>query len=197
NFALHSSGGSQQWNLGVIGNWSSFDTDLNGDGQYQGANDRIVAGSFNDANEISQLVQTLSGGQTTLGFTYDKAGNLREQRLSAMSKLRFTHDAWNRLVKVEHINEASFPETVSTRGEYEYNALFQRVIKRSDKDITDGTPGIDEQRLLYYSGAWQVVEERVDDAWSSGHTTDRIVQYVWGLRYIDDLVLNRQDSNAD
>src|SRR5690554_3370924 len=114
-----------------------------------------------------------------------------------MSKLRFTHDAWNRLVKVEHINEASFPETVSTRGEYEYNALFQRVIKRSDKDITDGTPGIDEQRLLYYSGAWQVVEERVDDAWSSGHTTDRIVQYVWGLRYIDDLVLNRQDSNAD
>src|SRR5690606_7238127 len=83
--------GSQQWNLGVIGNWSSFDTDLNGDGQYQGSNARIVAGSFSDANEIEQLIQTLQGSLATLGFTYDKAGNLREQALTSTSSLRFTH----------------------------------------------------------------------------------------------------------
>src|SRR5690606_5827170 len=105
----------------------------------------------------------LQGGQTTLGFTYDKAGNLREQALTSNTNLRFTHDAWNRLVKVEHVSG----QTIRVRGEYEYNGLFQRVLKRSDHDITDASPALDEQRLLYYSGAWQIVEERIYDGWTA------------------------------
>jgi len=70
-------------------------TDLDGDGLYQTADDRIIAGDFTDANEIVELIQTLQGGSpTTLEFTYDKAGNLREQAMSGSAKLRFTHDAW-------------------------------------------------------------------------------------------------------
>ena len=54
----------------------------------------------------------------------------------------------------------------------------------------------DKQKLLiytrhhYYSDQWQVLEERV----GSATTADR--QYVWGLRYVDDLVLRDRDTGS-
>ena len=48
---------------------------------------------------------------------------------------------------------------------------------------------LSETRDFYQSSSWQVLEERI-----SGTTPDR--QYVWGLRYIDDLVL-RDRSTGD
>jgi YD repeat-containing protein len=54
--------------------------------------------TFNDANEMTQIQRTVRGGTpTTLTFTYDKQGNLREQQLASNRKMRYTHDAWNRL----------------------------------------------------------------------------------------------------
>jgi hypothetical protein len=47
-------------------------------------------------------------------------------------------------------------------------------------------------RHFYYSDQWQVLEERVGTTGSSA-TIDR--QFVWGLRYIDDLIL-RDRSNG-
>jgi RHS repeat-associated protein len=189
--------GSQHWALNAIGNWNSFDTDLNNDGSYSSTNDKIHAGTFSDANELTQIQRTIQGGTpTTLAFTYDKAGNLREQGLSSSVKMRYTHDAWNRLVKVQQVN-TSGGETVYNRGEYEYNGLFQRVVKRWDSNILDATNALDEQRLFFYSGGWQILEEQIDTSWSSGHTTDKVVQHVWGVRYIDDLVLNRLDADND
>ena len=52
--------------------------------------------------------------------------------------MRYTHDAWNRLVKVQQVN-TSGGETVYNRGEYEYNGLFQRIVKRSCSNILDVT----------------------------------------------------------
>ena len=46
---------------------------------------------------------------------------------------------------------------------------------------------------LYYSDAWQVLEERV----ASGGTSVPRVQYVWSPVYIDALVLRDRDTNAD
>jgi len=42
---------------------------------------------------------------------------------------------------------------------------------------------LDHTRHFYYSSQWQVLEERID----ASTTADR--QYVWGVRYVDDLVL--------
>ncbi len=42
----------------------------------------------------------------------------------------------------------------------------------------------------YYSSQWQLLEERIDSA----TTPDR--QFVWGIRYIDDLVLRERDTDA-
>jgi hypothetical protein len=60
-----------------------------------------------------------------------------------------------------------------------YDGLNRRVIRHNY-----GSGFFTETRHFYYSDNWQVLEERVDDA---TYTPDR--QFVWGLRYIDDLIL--------
>jgi RHS repeat-associated protein len=58
---------------------------------------------------------------------------------------------------------------------YWYDGLHRRVRKGTTRDF-------------YYSLQWQILEERVSGA------MDR--QFVWGLRYIDDLVLRLQGSQT-
>ncbi len=84
------------------------------------------------------------------------------------------------------------------RARYRYNALGMRALVERDADTTDGNNEINERRYLYYNAAWQIVEEHVDAGFVSASdpvTIDRIVQNIWGLRYIDDLVLRRVDAN--
>jgi RHS repeat-associated protein len=59
------------------------------------------------------------------------------------------------------------------------------------KSYTGGT--LTETRHFYYTepSKWQVVEERVDSE------TDPDRQFVWGQRYIDDLVLRDKDTDTD
>ena len=81
-------------------------------------------------------------------------------------------DAWNRLVEVT--------DGDATVAEYRYDGLRRRSSK-----ATDAT------RHYYYNDRWQIMEERMDDAAAA----DR--QFVWGQRYMDDLVLRDRDTNAN
>jgi len=54
-----------------------------------------------------------------------------------------------------------------------------------------------QRRDLYDDAAWRLVEERIHNSFGSSPGVDRVQQYVWGVRYIDDIVLHRQDNNAD
>jgi RHS repeat-associated protein len=47
------------------------------------------------------------------------------------------------------------------------------------------------------SGCWQLLEERIDDDNDAAPGTNRHVQYLWGPRYIDDILCRRQDSDLD
>lgn len=62
---------------------------------------------------------------------------------------------------------------------------------RSSSSSSSSSSGssVSEARHFYYNNAGQVVEERVDG--------DCERQYVWGLRYIDDLVLRDRDTDGD
>ena len=87
----------------------------------------------------------------------------------------------------------------TTRGEYRYNGLNWRVGKLAD---TDNNGSLDEQRLIYYTSNWQIAEERVTDrsTWNwDPHDAgiDRYVQYIWGPRYIDDLIARRMKDEND
>lgn len=183
--------GSEKWNLDMLGNWSKFLTDGNGDGDYLDSNEETRR-SHNDVNELTG-VDLDGNGSTDITLTFDHAGNLREQPAGLVTNShRYTHDLWNRLVKVE-IFKGSVWNTV---GEYQYYGTHWRSIKRAD---TDNDVTLDEQREQYYSAGWQLVEERVYDSWSSGSpgSVDRTFQYLWGGRYIDDIVWHREDVNND
>lgn len=93
-------------------------------------------------------------------------------------------DAWNRLVQV------SVPS--STPGgapvlfaEYDYDGRGYRI---ANKSYSGGT--LSSTRHYYYSNSWQVLEERLN----TDTTPDR--QFVWGLRYIDDLILRDRTTTG-
>ncbi|MCW5763647.1 MAG: hypothetical protein KIT88_10445 [Phycisphaeraceae bacterium] len=73
---------------------------------------------------------------------------------------------------------------------YEYNGLNWRTLRRYDSGTTQAT-AVDDERIYYYSAAWQVVEEHIDEDFGTSAGLDRVIQQVWGVRYIDDLVARR------
>ncbi len=102
--------------------------------------------THNDVNELSDRDPDGSGGNDKLALTYDKAGNLRTEEVgSGPITVTYTHDAWNRLVKVEYGTD--------DRGEYEYNGLNWRIIKRADTDL-DGAGAVGIFDLLTLLAHW-------------------------------------------
>src|SRR5262249_46291336 len=116
------------------------------------------SGTFNKQNE-----ETAFGGNT---LTFDANGNLTTDETGK----QLVYDAWNRLVAVKDSGG-------STLVTYQYDGLGRRVVENS------GTT-----RDLYYSTAWQVLEERV------GGVTK--AQYVWSPVYVDALVLRDRDNTG-
>ena len=100
----------------------------------------------------------------------DKNGNMMKLPKPDVWNAAFTcvYDAWNRMVQVK--------DGTTVVASYAYNGLNHRV-----KKIVGS-----ETRLFYFNQNWQCLEERI------GTTTD--TQYVWGLRYIDDLVCRDKGS---
>jgi RHS repeat-associated protein len=105
------------------------------------------------ANQQNQI--TSISGQTTPG--YDKNGNTTTDQ----NGNTLIYDAWNRLVQYKN------GSTVLTS--YSYDPLGRRITEN---------PGT--LRTLYYSSAWQVLEEDV-----AGSMQD---QYVWSPVYVDGMI---------
>jgi len=154
--------------LDPTGNWSKFNQDDNGDGTWELTQARTH-------NVVNELTGYTSGAWATPA--YDAAGNTTTISQVALptSSYACQYDAWNRLVKVV--------EGATTRGQYVYDGLHRRVRKTTNSG---------DNRDFYYSGQWQNLEERTTAA-----PTQVERQYVWGLRYIDDLVLRERDTNGD
>jgi RHS repeat-associated protein len=83
-----------------------------------------------------------------------------------MPGLKGKYDAWNRLIEVRDLND-------NLIASYEYNGLNQRIKKTVGTTVTKS----------FFNENWQEVE--------SG-TNNQVTNYVWGLRYIDDLVLREK-----
>lgn len=186
---------SQKWALDLLGNWTSVWADASGDGLYDNATERETR-VHNTVNELDYRDPDADPGTPNLDLTHDKNGNLKTEQIgTGATTATYTHDAWNRLVKVER------SDTEGPRAIYDYNGLNWRIAKRADlrgagaTDPPDGT--LDQKRLMYYSAAWQLLEERIDDNLDTAPGIDRHQQYVWGPRYIDDVILHRRDDGAN
>ncbi len=176
--------GGQEWTLDVLGNWDSFREDKDGDGLFGGLTDYEEDREHNMANELTDLDTVQS-----LPFEYDDAGNLAcAEELDGVHRV-YVHDAWNRLVRVEMDDGACTPGGAPI-AEYEYNGLHLRTVKRADTNaVPKGT--LDQQRIMYYTASWQLLEEHIDDGFTGTHASDRMAHQVWGPRYIDDSVCRR------
>ena len=170
---------AQCWSLDPTGNWKKFLEDDNGDGTW----DLNQSRTANTVNEISDITE--STGPSWATPAYNRAGNMTTMPKVAdpTTSQTCTYDAWNRLVNVA--------EGASTVSAYTYDAAKRRVIQKS---YTSGV--LSETRHLYYTepSKWQAIEERVG---TSPDSADAERQFVWGLRYIDDLILRDRDTDDD
>jgi uncharacterized protein RhaS with RHS repeats len=85
-----------------------------------------------------------------------------------MPGLKGKYDAWNRLVEVRDSNDNLIVS-------YEYNGVNQRIKKTVGATVTKS----------FFNENWQEVESI---------TNNQVTSYVWGLRYIDDLVLREKGN---
>lgn len=196
---------SEKWTLDLLGNWKTFAQDTDDDGTYEpsGSPDESEDRTHNRANEVDDItVGPTSGGvNVTLNHTYDKNGNMTKARRTVgqqVTDVVHTYDAWNRLVAT-----SQDPGGVAI-SEYDYNGLNWRIAKRMDTGTgaRDGT--LDQERELFYSAGWQILEERIDEddmpsqsPYGPDGSVNTISQHFWGARYIDDLVAKRVDRDAD
>jgi RHS repeat-associated protein len=150
----------EQFTFDPTGNWDRYRTLASG-------TETLDQGrTHNPGNEIT----TIDGSHLTVA--YDQAGNTTLMPKVGDWNVAQTPiwDAWNRMVKLS--------EGDTTMGAYAYDGLTRRVWKESVEGGTEAT-----RRHFYYSDEWQVLEERLFD-WFFAERN-----FVWGLRYIDDLVL--------
>lgn len=126
----------------------------------------------NSQNQITSIT-----GLTTP--TFDNNGNMTKDQLG----IQFTFDAWNRHKQTKN----SGGTLLKT---HTYDSLGRRMIE--ERTATGG--GV-EYRTLYYTAGWQVVEERVSA--TPGTEGPARVQYVWSIRYVDEMVLRDRDADSN
>ena len=164
----------ETWSLDETGNWREYQQDTDGDGTW----DLIQSRTSNKVNEITNITETVGNVWTTP--VYNKSGNMTTIPTpdDPTTSYTATYDAWNRLVKLT--------DGSNTITEYQYDGTRRRVLH---KVYNIGV--LDHTKHLYYNNNWQLLEERRDT------NTTPTKQFIWGNRYIDDLVLRDHDTNDD
>ena len=166
------------WSLDATGNWQKYLEDTDGSGSW----DRDQSRTANVVNEITGISE--STGPSWVTPAYSAAGNMTTvpQPADPTKSFTATYDAWNRLVKLVD------DDTSDTVAEYAYDGANRRIIQ---KEYASGV--LSTTRHLYYTepSKWQIVEERIDSE------TDAERQFVWGQRYIDDLIVRDRDTDGN
>jgi RHS repeat-associated protein len=152
------------------GNWNTYATKV------MGVTVLNQGRTHNPANEITAI------DGSSVYIAENEVGNIVIAPLTGnwLAATELVYDAWNRLISVSQgvgISSGSSSGGAGTITEYAYDGLKRRVSK-----TTSAT------RHFYYSPSWQIMEER------TGSSASADKQLVWGLRYLDDLVLRDRGS---
>jgi RHS repeat-associated protein len=173
---LDTSGQTPVFTASTAGLSQSWTLDATGNVASVTTDGTIQDRTANAANQITGF------SDATATPVYDAAGNMitTPQPDDASAAFNCTYDAWNRLVKVT----TGSGEGETTVAEYQYDGLGRRVT------ATTYAAGVPTVTHFYLSQDDQVLEER------AGTSTSASRQYVWGLRYVDDLVLRDDNSSS-
>ena len=175
--------------LDMTGNWSRYQQDSDGDGTL----DLDQSRTHNAVNEIRSFAATVGDSWATPA--YDRAGNMTIVSSSPLPRagegqgvraLGCQYDAWNRLIRVT--------EDGTTIAEYQYDGRGFRILNRVPAQSNSTS---DAFRHFYYSTNWQELEQRIDQSpIPNSQSLTLVSQHVWGLRYIDDLILRDSVANS-
>jgi YD repeat-containing protein len=182
NTAIASPTLQQGWHLDATGNWQNFTQNDQADASQTLDQQRVA----NHVNEITQFARTVGANWATP--EYDRNGNMTviPQPKEMTLTYQGTWDAWNRLVKLEE------PDGIGgwrNLAEYQYDGQTWRIAtKNYASDV------LDETWHFYFTKRWQDIEERLGTTPSSA---DAKQQYVWGLRYIDEVILRDRDTDEN
>jgi hypothetical protein len=169
----------QDWTLDKTGNWTGFID------KTSGMTDLNQSRTANKVNEITNI--TASGGTPVWATpAYDAAGNTTTfpQLDNPVDTYTATYDAWNRMTSV-----SGFSGLIA---DYAYDGLGRRIyslLEVAEPASSSSSGETTESRHFFYSSQWQDIEE-----WVVGAANPQD-QYVWGLRYIDELV-TRDDASS-
>ena len=115
-----------------------------------------------------ELVLELFGNRWKIQIVRELLGRTRRynELKTAIPELKGKYDAWNRLVEVRDTSD-------NLIASYEYNGLNQRIKKTVGATVTQS----------FFNEKWQELESQAGS---------ELTTYVWGNRYIDDLVLREK-----
>ena len=165
------------WSAGYVGLANWLETAQEFDDLRVGI-DNNSDGDIADAGDDVEIDDDFSS--TTMSLTYDDNGNLTDDGL-----FKYVYDAWNRLVEVTRRVDDE-----TTVAEYEYDGDDRRVEKVVTNCGVEDTPNDGGNTTLhfYYSNRWQILETR-------GGSNQTLAQYIWGMRYVDELVMIEVNEN--
>ncbi|MHC5112196.1 MAG: RHS repeat-associated core domain-containing protein [Planctomycetota bacterium] len=113
-------------------------------------------------------------GGTSVTITHDDNGNLTDD-----GRLKYTYDAWNRLVKVTASNDT---DVVIQAAEYDGKG------RRMTKVVTNS--GDLDTTMVYLYDGWKICE--IQDG-----SDNMVQQFIHGTQYIDELVMVRVKDKGD
>ncbi|MGL6193825.1 MAG: hypothetical protein ACRC2T_03275 [Thermoguttaceae bacterium] len=137
----------------------AWDFDKTGNWTQFDKNGIIQARTANEANEITSINSNINAIQ------HDLNGNMK-----VLPGQKAKYDAWNRLVEVRDLQDVLISRC-------EYNGMNQRVKKIVGDVVT----------THFFNENWQELEQMKGG--NGGANGTGITLYIWGQRYIDDLVL--------
>jgi RHS repeat-associated protein len=151
------------WTLDPTGNWPAYIT------KTSGTTDLNQSRTASTVNEITAIAGTPDWADPV----YDAAGNTTAFPKSTDPTQNFAaiYDAWNRMIEVD--------DGSSPIAKYQYDGSNRRIVK-----LTYFSGTLSETRHFHFTNDWQDIEERVEV--SGLAVLDQ--QYVWGIRYVDELV---------
>src|SRR5260221_10959151 len=125
-------------------------------------------------NKVNEIATIGASGGTPVWATpaYDAAGNMTTmpKPSSLTNSYTATYDPWNRMLEVK--------DGATVIVDYLYDGRNRRI--SAETNVT---------RNFFYTNSWQNIEERIGNL-----SADR--QYVWGIRYIDELVCRDRQASG-
>lgn len=171
----------EAWTLESLGNWRQLVQTTSGTTTLDQTRAHTAA------NEVTTIAAT-TGTDWGDGVVDQNGFMTRVSKPSTPNeRWQLTRDAWGRLVKV--VNEVGG----ATVAEYKYDGRHHRIVKLRPNGANW------DRRDYYYSCEWQVVEERERLNVASKTTVATVPKYqwVWGTRYIDEIVLRDENKDGD